>query len=397
MKQGLSIATAAMALLLLVGGALAAGGDSFTPTVDEQKDLTFYSQSNDWFTQHLKGPPEVVDGQHLHPKIQYMLEQERSSWMPGFVREWIFSFASGRDYVRDFVDRRWALFSKVTSPMQSVEDRSIEGRGGPIHIRIYHPMTSGSDPLPVLVYFHGGGWIISSVDAIDRAVRLIANEAKVIVVSVDYRRAPEHAYPAASDDGEDAFLWARKNAVALGSEPDLVSVGGDSAGGHVAINVSQRQLLSGRPAPLYQLLYYPGVALPRKDSSYELFAKGYGLDASFIEYIVPLVFPDAKPDQVPADSLMEPLRAASLKGMPATILSTDGFDILRDSGRAFAQRLKAEGVPVIYLHYPSLIHGFMQLSGIVDDADRAVTESARLFGTSVREAYSAKVKNGDKE
>jgi len=384
----------AAALWLGVGPAHAAGKDDFTPTEKEQAQLEFFEQSNDWFAKNLKNPPEIIDGQHLHPKIQYMLEQQRASWVPDFVHEWIFRTSWGRAYVRSALDRGWMLFSKVTAPMQNVEDRMIDGRGGPIHIRIYHPQTDEKAPLPILVYFHGGGWIMASVEALDRATRLMANEANAIVISVDYRLAPEHSYPAASDDGEDAYLWARNNAVALGGTPDMVAVGGDSAGGHVAINISQRQLLAGKPAPAYQLLYYPGTSLPRADASFEKFGKGYGLDQSFINFIIPRVFPGRDENQIARDGLIEPLHAQSLKGLPPTILSTAGFDILRDSGRTFAERLEAEGVPVHYTNYPSLIHSFLQLTAVIDDADKAATESARLFGTEVRRIAAQKERAG---
>ncbi|MFT3975806.1 MAG: alpha/beta hydrolase [Sphingomonas bacterium] len=364
--------------------------EPFRPNESELEQLALYSQPESWFLRHLKEPRAVVDGQTLDPKLQYLAEQNRAA--SGAVQRLaplIFATPWGRAFVRHGIDRNWLLLTRVTPDMASVEDRTIPGRGGPIPIRIYRPRTAGAGPLPVLVYHHGGGWIFASITALDRVTRLIANEAGAIVVSVNYRLAPEHHYPAASDDGEDAFLWTRAHAASLGGDPARVGVGGDSAGGHVAINIAQRQLRAGRPLPAAMLLFYPGAGLPQHDRSYSLFGKGYGLDAAFIEFILPRVFPQVRPDRPEdADELMNPVSAKDLRGMPPTILATAGFDILRDSGRRFAGRLSESGVPVWYANYPSLTHSFLQFSGVVKDADMASTQSARLYGQLLRDPGS---------
>ncbi|MGI6245737.1 MAG: alpha/beta hydrolase [Pseudochelatococcus sp.] len=359
--------------------------EPFQPTAAEAGRLAFYAQPASWFADRLQGAPENIDGQSLDPKLQYMMEQSRpfAAWMPR-VMPAIYATAPGRAWLRNKIDRTWLLYTKATGPMRSVADQEIAGRGGPIPIRIYRPEVASDDPLPVLVYHHGGGWIFSSIAATDQVCRLLANEAGVIVVSVGYRLAPEHPYPAASDDGEDAFLWARANAPSLGGDPARVGVGGDSAGGHVAINIVQRQLAAGRPGPRAMLLFYPGTGLPVADRSFALFGRGYGLDSTFIDFILPRVFPGHSDPHDGVDDFMDPLRARSLAGLPPTIVASAGFDILRDSGRAFAERLEAEGVPVRYTLYPSLTHSFLQFSAVVEEADRASVEQARLFGQVVR-------------
>lgn len=363
--------------------------EPFRPTRREAAQFAFYAQPASWFAARLRAPPEVVDGQQLDTKLQYMMEQSRpvARWVARIMPA-IYATAPGRAWMRNKIDRAWRLYTKATRPMRSVVDREIAGRDGPVPIRIYHPEGAADGPLPVLVYHHGGGWIFSSIAATDGVCRLIADEAAVIVVSVDYRLAPEHPYPAASDDGEDAFLWARANADALGGDPARVGVGGDSAGGHIAINIAQRQAIAGTPGPAAMLLFYPGTGLPVGDRSFALFGSGYGLDSTFIDFILPRVFPEyAGPDALPAappDDLMDPLHARSLAGLPPAVVAGAGFDILRDSGRAFAARLEAEGVPVRYTLYPSLAHSFLQFSAIVDDADAASREQARAFGQVVR-------------
>ncbi|MFT3763134.1 MAG: alpha/beta hydrolase [Pseudoxanthomonas sp.] len=357
--------------------------EPFVPTKKEAAQLALYRQPESWFLQHLKKPPIELDGQRLDPKFQYMIEQGGDAELAARIMRMLFATAPGRRYVRAAGDRHWILFAKVTAPMRKVEDRKVDGRGGLIHVRIYWPQTPEAGPLPMLVYAHGGGYLFGSVAALDRPMRLIANEAHAIVVSMDYRLAPEHPYPAASDDGEDVFLWACANAAALGGDPMRVAFGGDSAGGHVAINVAQRQLLKGAAPPAMLLLYYPAVGLPYGTRSGELFGKGYGLDTSFFDYLLPKVFPGKTLDD-PRDDLMDPLNAESLARMPPTILSTAGFDILRDPGRAFAGRLRDAGVPVTYRNEASLIHSYLQFSGIIADADRAASETARLFGERMR-------------
>lgn len=365
--------------------------EPFVPTQAEREQLAFYSQPESWFAERLQGPNETVDGQTIDPKLQYMMEQARPV-APWLMRSapLIFATPGGRQWIRQGIDRDWRLYTKITADMAAVEDRTVKGRGGPIPVRIYRPKTEEAGPLPVLVYHHGGGWIFASIASHDRVGRLLANEAKVIVVLVDYRLAPEHPYPAASDDGEDVYLWVRANAASFGGDPARVGVGGDSAGGHVSINIAQRQIAAGKPVPTAMLLFYPGAGLPQDDASYKLFGKGYALDSAFIEFILPRVFEDYSPDRhKEADEYMDPASAPHLKGLPPTIVATAGFDILRDSGRRFAERLQADGVPVRYINYPSLTHSFLQFSAVVEDADTASTESARLFGQIVRDPNDA--------
>ncbi len=355
--------------------------DDFQPTAEERERLALMSQPESWFLQHLAGPRELIDGQLLDAKLQYHYEERRRR-PPEVVKAGrdLFYSAEGRAVARQALAREWALLTKVTAPMRSVEDRTIAGPRGGIAVRIYTPQAQDVGALPLLVYFHGGGWIYSSIAAVDRCTRLLANEARAIVVSVEYGLAPENPWPAANDDGEAAFRWARENAVGLGSHPGMIGVGGDSAGGRIALDVSRRQLAAGRPAPLCQLLYYTSGDFSSDHESHRLFGKGYGLDLAFFDFMRPLVFQGEGALARAAQQLQE----ASLKSMPATILATAGFDVLRDSGRNLARRLEREGVPVTYLNYPSLTHGFLQWSGVTDDAERAAVDTARLFGTAIR-------------
>ncbi len=349
------------------------------PTPSERKLVELLVQPESWFIEQLGGKRVVVDGQTLDPKIQYMLARDATAPKPSGPAVDPAATPEGRAALREGADRSWTYRTRVTAPMAETIDREVKGRGGPIPVRVYKPAGSVG-ALPVLVYFHGGGWMTGSIAGSDRAVRLMANEAKAIIVSVQYRLAPENPYPAAWDDAEDAFTWARANAASFGGDPAMMAVGGDSAGGNLAIAVSSRRLAAGQTPPLYQLLYYPAVDMGRDYPSWTLFGQGFGLDVGYADYAVPRVFGTrdlAQPE-------ISPIKAKSLKGMPATILSTAGFDILRDAGRAYARRLESEGVSVLYLNFPSLNHSFLQASGVIADADRAATDTARIFGAAIR-------------
>lgn len=358
--------------------ALPAAAQEPAPTPAEAAQLELLAQPESWFVEQLGGQRRTIDGQTLDAKIHYALELAARAPKPGGPPVDPGATVEGRAAMRAAADRSWTFRTKVTAPMADVLDRSVPGRGGAIPVRVYRP--AGEGPFPVLVYFHGGGWLTGSIAGSDRAVRLIANEAKAIVVSVEYRLAPENPYPAAWDDAEDAYGWALDHATGFGGDPAMMAVGGDSAGGNIAVSVSARRLAAGKAPPLYQLLYYPALDMGRDYPSWRLFGEGYGLDTGYADYAVARVFPgrDLKNPEI------SPIRAASLKGMPATILATAGFDILRDAGRAYATRLEREGVSVIYLNYASLNHSFLQASGVVDDAERAATDTASIFGTAIR-------------
>ncbi|MEO0573163.1 MAG: alpha/beta hydrolase fold domain-containing protein [Bacteroidota bacterium] len=360
----------------------------FKATEDELAQLEFYKQPESWFLNNLKEPRIVLDGQQLDPKFQYIFEEAGDSDENLKMMKLIFSTPLGRKYARHMVDREWNLYSKISPPMKVTFDLEVLGRHGlDIPIRLYVPKddTDQKENLPVLVYAHGGGLLFGSVKAMDRVVQHIANEANVMVISVDYRLAPEHPYPSASDDGEDVFLWAKNNVKKYGGNPKNIAFGGDSGGGLVAINVAQRQLDQMKPPPTALLLYYPATGLPINDPSYTLFGKGYGLDANFFEYLLTQVFPDQSLETATPDDYMSPVQSEDLSNMPPTIVVTAGFDILRDSGKRFADKLKADSVAVTYFNYASLTHNFLQLSAIIEDADKATTETAQLLGRMVRE------------
>lgn len=355
------------------------------PTQSEEAGALFYSMPNDYFRSLLREPAIVIDGQTLHPKFQYYLESRKSD-MPAVEMR-----AQQRKKLLDpemrarmlaSTDRTWTYRTKVTAPMKFTEDVAIPGPAGIISARVYVPKAAKPEILPVIVYFHGGGWLFASVDAVDRAMRQLANEASIIVISANYRMGPEHKFPAAHDDAYAAYKWGRANAAAFGGDPARVGIGGDSAGGNMAIAVSYQLLQEGAQPPAMQLLYYPATDR-RKDlyASTKLFGEGFGLDVAFSRLMETLVFSSESDVQ---NVRLSPMIAPSFKRMPPAIIATSGFDYLRDQGKAYADRLQKDGVTVLYTNHPSLIHGWMQWSGVLDDADKACIDTARAAGKMLR-------------
>jgi len=357
------------------------------PTPQELEFSETLKQPNAWFVERLKGPPETVDGQTMHPKMQWVCEtviRTKPANRPTLAQR--YSTAAGAAESRALVERNWNIKTKVTEEMAKTEDRQIAGPGGSLKVRIYTPRTSAKGPLPGLVYFHGGGWFFGSIEAVDRAVRLIANEAKVMVISADYRLAPEHKFPSAQDDAYAVFRWTQANAGKLGMDPARIGIGGDSAGGQMSAVTSLRLRDRHQPMPAFMLLYYPAVDMSLDYRSWQLFGEGYGLDLPFAKDMLSVYFKGVDLNSQEAS----PLRAASLAGLPPAIIATAGFDPLRDSGRVFAEKLMDQGVPVIYKNYSTLMHGFMQQSAAVDDAEVACNETARWLGARLRTVAAAK-------
>jgi acetyl esterase len=265
-----------------------------------------------------------------------------------------------------------AAASGEPEPVARVENRSIPGPQGDIPVRIYTPDAPA--PLPVLVFFHGGGWVICSLDTHDGLCRQLANAARCLVVSVDYRLAPEHAFPAAAEDAYTAVRWVATNAAALGADPERVAVGGDSAGGNLAAVVSLMARDRGGPRLVHQLLVYPVVDAPGEEhASYRDNAEGYFLTAAMMRWFWSHYHRD---DVGRRDPYACPLRTPDLRHLPPALVMTAEFDPLRDEGEAYAARLREAGVPVTLSRYDGMIHGFFGMTGLLDQARTAVAEAA---------------------
>lgn len=210
----------------------------------------------------------------------------------------------------------------------------------------------------------------------------------MIVVAVDYRLAPEYPYPAAWNDAQDAYAWVTKQAIRLGGNPRDICIGGDSAGADLSIAVTRRRQAAGEPAPVCQLLYYPAPdnrpvdVMRRTYRSARLFGEGFGLDRSFMGYVLPAVFQQRDRE----DPEISPLFAKSVAGLPPTFYAIAFFDPLRDSQRAYAARLVGAGDEVTFWEFPTLAHGFLQMTAVSPAARVAASQTARAFGAFARAA-----------
>jgi acetyl esterase len=333
--------------------------------------------------------PIRLDGQTLDPGIQAMLaddkvKEEAAKGKPGHDP----NTAAGMKAIRAESAAGWIATSAPAPELASVRDAVIRRGDVAIPVRIYRPKANGT--LPTIVYYHGGAWFIGGIDASDLSSRQLAHDAQAVVVSVDYRMAPENPYPASWDDAESTFDWAVGEAKNWGGAADRVCVAGDSAGGNMAIVTTTRRLAKGQPAPLCQILYYPAVdnrpvdAMRATYNSSRLFGEGFRLDRSFTDYILPIVFPDQDLSQPEVSPLFDATRK-----MPPTLIATAGFDPLRDSERAYAAKLAQGGNYVIYREFPTLIHGFLQHGKVSEAAARASRETAQAAGVLAREAIAA--------
>jgi acetyl esterase len=252
----------------------------------------------------------------------------------------------------------------------AVEDRRIPGPAGEIPARIYRPEAAGE--LPALVYFHGGGWVIGGLDTHDPTCRDLANRGRCAVVSVDYRLAPEHRYPAAPEDCYAALRWVAEQAGALGVDAGRLAVGGDSAGGNLAAVTTLLARERGGPSLAFQLLVYPATDCVFDRPSHVENAEGYLLETAAMEWFWGHYLPDRVRRAEPTAS---PLRAGSHAGLPPALVITAEFDPLRDEGEAYAERLQRAGVPTRCSRYDGMIHGFFAMSALVDGAKRAMEEA----------------------
>lgn len=260
-------------------------------------------------------------------------------------------------------------------PVSKVEDRSIPGPGGDLPIRIYTP--EGSGPFPALIFFHGGGYVIGNLDTHDNPCRALANKTPCVVVSVDYRLAPEHKFPAAVEDAYAATQWVATNAGLIGADPDRIAVAGDSAGGNLATVVSMIAENKGGPSLKYQILVYPITDLSNVDTeSYHEHGAGYLLTRDGMIYYRDHYIAHANERKDPYAS---PLLAEDLSGLPPTLLIAAEFDVLKDEGKAYADRLKQAGVPVTYSLYEDMIHAFFNLGGVTGRAHDAIDEAALVL------------------
>jgi acetyl esterase len=299
----------------------------------------------------LGGKTIRIDGNTLDTTLQFMLTLQKSSGVSGLV-------ASSDVGVARAQLRKLARV--VTADIAvGVKDLTVTGAVGPLRARHYAPgePVGAAGLRPLLVFFHGGGFVIGDIETHDALCRLICRDAEVHVLSIDYRLAPEHKAPAAVEDAYAAYRWAVDHVGELGADTARIAVGGDSAGGNLAAVVSQLALEDGAPLPALQLLIYPVTNyFSGETRSTTLFADGFFLTKKDMDWFRAHYLGGAAIDD--SDPRISPLLADDLSGLPPALVLTGGFDPLRDEGAQYAEALAAAGVPVDHRQFGSLVHGF---------------------------------------
>ena len=309
----------------------------------------------------------------LDEDVQMLLNMLAAPGAPSLTS---LSVDEARANMRNLTSLRTAI-----EELPRVEDLQAPGPHGDVPVRLYAASTKPG--LPILVYFHGGGWVLGDLETHDGTCRTLAKLIDGIVIAVDYRLAPEHKFPVALDDCYAATRWAAENAASLGGDAQRIAVGGDSAGGNLSACVALKARDEGTPRLVHQLLVYPVTDRRFDTASYRDNAEGYFLSRADMEWFWNhYLTSDADADNPYA----APLRATDLRGLPPATVVTAEFDPLRDEGEAYAARLKEAGVPVDLRRYDGVIHGFFSMGDILAKGKVAVqsaTDSLRkAFGTA---------------
>jgi acetyl esterase len=258
----------------------------------------------------------------------------------------------------------------VSLPVAAVEDLNIPGPDGDLRVRVYTP--GGRGPYPVVVFFHGGGWVLGDLDTHDPMCRALCSGAECVVVSVDYRLAPEHRFPAAPDDALAATRWVAAHAAEIGGDQARMALAGDSAGGNLAAATTLRIRDESGPALRGQLLIYPSLGYPSPPTpSYIENAEGFGMTRESATWFWDQYLGDRTQATNP---LAAPLLAPDLRGLPPALVITAEYDVLRDEGERYVERLRAAGVPARFSRYERVHHRFAEMLGILDQAAQARDE-----------------------
>ncbi len=310
----------------------------------------------------------------LNPHVKRFLDMTAASGMPEIGN------LTPSEMRRAFDTLAQAMAPRAI-PIGKTEDTNLPGPAGAVPVRIYSPHTSAGGKLPGLIYFHGGGGVFGSLDTHDGLCRMLANESGCRVISIDYRLAPEHKFPAAIEDGYAVTLRIAEYADELGIDRDRIAIGGDSAGGNITAVICQLARQNGGPHLALQVLFCPILDMSIATESRQAFAEGYFLTKAMIEWITLHYLP---PQWDADDPRISPLRAAGFHGLPPAHVHTAEFDPLRDEGKAYADRLTQAGAEVSYTCHAGMIHHFYGMAGVVPYARTAVASA----GAAIKRALA---------
>lgn len=311
----------------------------------------------------LAGAPVSVDGRTLDARAQWLIQVLARSGQPPVERTSVLEARA--DY-----DTFMLEMGGRPAPIGEIVDRTIEGPGGRLRVRVYRPAGTVARLLPAILYLHGGGWVMGSLEGYDLVSRWLCARSGCVVVVPDYRLAPEHRFAAGLDDAVAAFRWLARDATDLGIDPARLVIAGDSSGGNLAAAATLRLRDDERRACL-QWLVYPVTDLGFDTGSFRTCGEGFLLTRAAMEWFRGHYLNDLAEA---ADPMASPLRAPDLVGLPPALVYTAGFDPLRDEGKAYADRLTAAGVKTIHREFESLTHAFVGLRGTIQAAARAMDD-----------------------
>jgi len=304
----------------------------------------------------------------LHPDSQNVLDIIRQSGRQPYeamsVAQARATYAAGREATMG-----------PPQPVAAVEALEVAGPGGALPVRLYRPVSQDDGALPLLVYFHGGGWVLGGIDSHDGLCRRLANQSGCAIASVEYRLAPEHPFPAGIEDASAALKALSRMAASLGLDPRRIGVGGDSAGGTLAAVTALRARDEAGPPLAFQLLLYPVCDMAMDTDSHVAFAEGHLLTRATLEWFRRHYLGNTDP----SDWRASPLLAASLDGLPPAFVLTASHDPLRDEGEAYARRLVEAGVPTTTWRVEGMLHGFLPMDKLISDAVPTIETVARFL------------------
>lgn len=315
----------------------------------------------------LFGSPPVVDGQRLAPDMQALLRLGELSGLD--------TLTGGLPpaQARPFNRHGTALSAGPARPMARVETIAFRGAETELPARHYVPFDAPPPPAPMLVYFHGGGFVIGDLDTQDSVCRFLAATAGIPVLSMDYRLSPEHPFPAGVEDAHAGFRWATRNAAELGADPRRIAIGGDSAGANLAAVACHLARGEDEPQPALQLLFYPPTDLAARHRSRRLFAEGFLLTEDDIQEFERHYLPTPPAADDWRASILD---AENVADLPPAYLAVGGFDPFRDETEDYGRRMREAGVPVALRRHRGLVHGFANFTEVSPSARAAMQEAA---------------------
>ncbi|MEZ5310357.1 MAG: alpha/beta hydrolase [Microthrixaceae bacterium] len=349
------------------------GRPRYSARIDTRVVTALLAMPNAIIDRLIGAPPVQIDGRTLNRRVQLMMAMTAKLGMRLSIEE--ATAAQRRAELR-----KAAITAMPIREGVEVTNRSFPGPAGSVPIRLYRPFGH-TDPMPAIVFYHGGGWAAGDLDTHDGPCRILAAESGCLVISVDYRLAPEHPFPAAVDDALAAYRWVHHHTTELSVIPGRVGVMGDSAGGNLSAVVAQQMRKADVPEPIAQCLVYPATDMYFTEPSHDLFAEGFFLERSSMEWYREQYLPDIADWDDPRAT---PIKAANLSGVAPAFVVTAGFDPLRDEGRLYAERLTEAEVPVRYRCYDDMVHGFFGM-GVLPDGLERITEICVTMGEMMHE------------